>query len=310
MKAHRRPPSETGGRSSGKGRALRYVEHVVPVGRRIELFVRDYEPADRADRTIVLLHGAAEHSARHRHVAKRLCGYGWRVVTPDLRGHGLSGGRPMHLGKFADYLDDLERLYDQLDLRPESTVQIGHSMGGLATVRFAQERRDRLAAIALASPLLGIAVRIPPVLLASGRVLSVAYPWKRFRTLVDPANVTRSAESLAERQTDPLHHKSVTARWFFAVQAAIDDAWREAASLHMPVLIVQAGDDRIVDGQAAQAWIGTVGSNDAQFHELEGQFHELHYEDEWPATVDLIDGWLAERVSGMLPGNSTLARAA
>lgn len=280
---------------------MRYAEHVVSIGRRLELFVREYEPDDDTGRTAVLVHGASEHGARHRHVAERLCDRGWRVLTPDLRGHGRSGGRPMHLARFTEYLDDLARLYDRFDLQPESTAQLGHSMGGLATVRFAQRHGGRLAAIALSSPLLGIAVHIPAALLASGRVLSVAYPWKRFRTVVDPTDVTRSAESLAERQSDPLHHKSVTAGWYFAVRAAIAAAWREAAALELPVMIVQAGEDRIVDGAASRAWIECVGSDDVQFHELDGQFHELHYEDDWPATVDLVHGWLDNRVGGVIP---------
>lgn len=216
----------------------------------------------------------------------------------------------MHLSRFADYVDDLARLYDEFKLPADTTVQYGHSMGGLATVRFAQTQPDRVSAIVLSSPLLGLAVRIPPVLLASGRVLSVAYPWKRFRTVVNPADVTRSAESLLERQNDPFHHKSVTAGWFFAVQSAIANAWRDTASLTAPVLIVQAGEDRIVNGEAARTWIEAVGSQDATFHELAGQFHELHYEEEWPATVDLVHDWLAERVGDRRHERPAFARAA
>lgn len=216
----------------------------------------------------------------------------------------------MHLARFAHYLDDLARLYDRFDLQPDSTVQMGHSMGGLATVRFAQAHRGRLAAIALSSPLLGIAVRIPPALLASGRVLSIAYPWKRFRTVVDPADVTRSAASLAERRSDPLHHKSVTAGWYFAVRSGIAAAWRDAGSFDLPVMIVQAGDDRIVDGAASRAWIEAVGSSDARFHELEGQFHELHYEVRWTATVDLVHDWLDEFVRTGSHDCASLVRAA
>ena len=278
---------------------MRYAEHAVPVGRRLELFVRTYEPIDATDRTVVLVHGASEHSGRHRHVAEQLCGNGWRVVAPDLRGHGRSGGRPMHIARFIDYVDDIARVYDRFALDWQATSQWGSSMGGLVTVRMAQRHPGRFAAFALASPLLGLAVRIPPLLRASGRVLSVTYPWKRFRTVVDPRDVTRNAESLARRKTDALHHKSVTAGWFFAVQAAIEDAWRLAATIETPVLVVQAGDDRVVDSAASRAWIDEVRSTTARYCELPGQFHELHFEDDWPRTVEFVNTWLAAQLNNV-----------
>lgn len=286
---------------------MAYREHLVPVARRVELFVREHEPLGGAERTLVLLHGASEHSGRHQHVAERLCRLGWRVIAPDLRGHGRSGGRSMHLARFNDYVDDIAAVYDHFELAPDSTTQIGHSMGGLVTVRFAQSHPDRLSAIALSSPLLGLAVRIPPVLLASGRVLSVTFPWKRFRSVINPADVTRCPLSIAARQTDPLFRRSVTAGWFFAVQSAIRAAWHRAEALVMPVLIVQAGEDRIVDAAAARAWIATVASRDTHFHELPGRFHELHYEDDWQATVDLYHHWLASRLTGATPVAQRLA---
>ncbi len=203
----------------------------------------------------------------------------------------------MHLGRFSDYVGDLAAVYDRFELQPESTAQIGHSMGGLATIRFAQTHAGRVSSIALSSPLLGLAVKVPPVLLASGRVLSVTYPWKRFRSVVNPADVTRSAESIAERQSDPLYRRTVTAGWFFAVQSAMRDAWKFAATVSIPVLVVQAGEDRIVDGQASRAWIATVASNDTRFHELPGRFHELHYEEDWPKTAFLYHRWLSARLN-------------
>ena len=286
---------------------MRYREETVSVARRIGLFVREYEPEAGSHRTAVLLHGAGEHGGRHRHVAERLCRGGWRVLTPDLRGYGLSGGRAAHVARFDTYATDLARVYDHYSLDADSTVQVGHSMGGLATVRFAQLYGERLAAIGLTSPLLGLTVRIPPALLVSGRVLSVAYPWKRFRSTVNPADVTRNADSIIERMTDPMFRRSITAGWFFAVQTAIRKAWTAAGSLTTPVFIAQSGEDRVVDGEAARAWIGTVGSHDTRFELLPGQFHELHFEDRWQETVDLMQGWLAARVRN---SEHVIARAA
>lgn len=202
----------------------------------------------------------------------------------------------MHLTRFCDYVADLSKIYDRFQLEAKSTVQIGHSMGGLATARFAQMNPGRVTAVALACPLLGLTVQIPPRLLAAGKVLSVAFPWTRFRTVVNPTDVTRCERSIEERLADPLYRNSVTAGWFFAVRRAIEDAWRDALAFTSPLLVVQSGDDRIVDGNASRQWLTKVGSQDARFYELPEHFHEWHREASWRSTTDLISRWLSCRV--------------
>jgi len=72
--------------------------------------------------TIVLLHGWAGRAADWRHLADDLAADGWRVVVPDLPGHGASPGRRTDLyamGRaFAAVLDEE---------RPVAVV--AHSMG-------------------------------------------------------------------------------------------------------------------------------------------------------------------------------------
>ena len=287
---------------------MRYQEHRISVARSAQAFVRDYQPNAGADRTCVLVHGAAEHGGRHHHVAERLCRAGWRVIVPDLRGHGRSGGRPMHVLRFGQYVEDLARVHDALNLDPRRTVQQGYSLGGLVAVRFAQRHAGRVRAVSLACPLLGLSVHIPRMLYASGQVLSLTYPWKRFASVVDPNDVTRCAISIAERTSDPLYRHGVTAGWFFAVRRAIAQAWREAASLMVPILLVQSGEDRVVDAAAGRCWLESVGSNDVRFRELPGHFHEWHYESSWARTTDEIEHWLATRLD--IPTVSDIMRRA
>lgn len=277
---------------------MRYQEQRLSVGRSVDLFIREFRPDYNEGRTCVLLHGASEHGGRHQHVAERLCRSGWRIIVPDLRGHGRSDGRPMHVSRFGQYVDDLARVYDSLRLDPDSTVQQGYSLGGLVTARFAQRHAGRTRAISLTCPLLGLMVQIPRLLYASGQLLSVAYPWKRFASVIDPADVTRCAISIAERRSDPLYRHGVTAGWFFAVRRAIGEAWRDATALTAPVLLVQSGDDRIVDADANRSWLAGVGSIDTHFQDLPNHFHEWHYEPTWARTTDQIGRWLAARLDG------------
>ncbi len=105
---------------------------------------------DPADRNIVLVHGGAAHSRWWDHIAPLLA-RGWRVVAMDLSGHGDSGRRERYsLDVWAR-----EVLAVVADAgTPASTVVIGHSMGGLVTLRLATLAGSQIAgAVAIDSPI-------------------------------------------------------------------------------------------------------------------------------------------------------------
>jgi pimeloyl-ACP methyl ester carboxylesterase len=105
---------------------------------------------DPADRNIVLVHGGAAHSRWWDHIAPLLA-RDWRVVAMDLSGHGDSGRRDRYS------LDTWARevLAVVADAgTAASTVVIGHSMGGLVTLRLATLAGSQIAgAVAIDSPI-------------------------------------------------------------------------------------------------------------------------------------------------------------
>jgi pimeloyl-ACP methyl ester carboxylesterase len=83
---------------------------------------------------LVLVHGGRDHARNWDWVADRLRDR-WRIIAPDLRGHGDSewsndGGYAM-----PGYIYDLAELVHQLDLAP--VTLIGHSLGGNIAIRYA-----------------------------------------------------------------------------------------------------------------------------------------------------------------------------
>jgi pimeloyl-ACP methyl ester carboxylesterase len=100
---------------------------------------------DRGPETLLLIHGMAGSSATWRNVIPKLAG-NYRVVAPDLLGHGLSA-KPRgdySLGAFAVWLRDL---LDQLGI-PRATV-VGQSLGGGIAMQFAYQHRDRCDRVVL-----------------------------------------------------------------------------------------------------------------------------------------------------------------
>ncbi len=265
---------------------------------RHRLFVRIYESAPTAEtRTLLIAHGASEHGDRYQHVAEFFVRRGWNVVIGDHRGHGRSSGVRTHVKVFRQYAQDLELIRSHFQLAPESTAVLGHSMGGLIAIRHAQLFPERAAAFVLTSPLLRVKVSIPRRTLALGRMLSILAPRVRFRSRVDPRLTTRCPIALERRLNDALIYRTVTARWFFAMQAGVQAAWKSAPAVQAPILILQAGADEIVDPQAPELWLKRVGSRDSAFRSFPDHLHELLNEPDWPATAGQIAGWLEDRVA-------------
>ncbi|AKG36361.1 alpha/beta fold hydrolase [Paenibacillus durus] len=94
---------------------------------------------------IVLLHGFCGSAEYWEKVIPILSG-SYRVIAPDLRGHGSSDA-PLGAYTIEQMADDVLSLLDALDI-PKVTL-LGHSLGGYITLSFAQRYASRLTAFGL-----------------------------------------------------------------------------------------------------------------------------------------------------------------
>ncbi len=90
---------------------------------------------------LVLQHGGRDH-ARSWDVVAAAFAADYRVIAPDLRGHGDSDWSGDGAYDLADFLQDFATLTRLLDLPP--CAMIGHSLGGNIISRFAGLYPDRV----------------------------------------------------------------------------------------------------------------------------------------------------------------------
>jgi len=263
----------------------------------VALISRRYEPQESAGdgRSLVIVHGASEHGTRYDHVARMFADRGWTVIVGDNRGHGRSGGIPMHVRHFEDYLRDLDAILDHHRLHSTRTVLMGHSFGSLISARFAETRPNKLSALVLLAPLLRLKVPVNPLVIAWGKFVSYFVPTIRFESRVDPNDTTRDPLSLAARAADPTIHRDITCGWFFQMQSALNAAWSEVGKLRLPLLVAQGTADRIVDPEVVPLWFNLVPSDDKELKLVTGNFHELHNEPDWLETLTFVAEWLEQR---------------
>jgi pimeloyl-ACP methyl ester carboxylesterase len=107
----------------------------------VRLFYRDVG----AGRPLVLLHGWTMTHQVFDHQVQDLAGE-YRLVLPDLRGHGDSD-KPVGRYDPDRHAADVSTLMDQLDLR--DVTLIGWSFGGMTAMRVAQAYGERLSQLVL-----------------------------------------------------------------------------------------------------------------------------------------------------------------
>ncbi len=105
---------------------------------------------DPADRSIVLVHGGAAHSRWWDHIGPLLAN-GWRVIALDLSGHGDSGRRDRY--SLDTWAREVLAVVTDAGTAASSVV-IGHSVGGMVTLRLASLAGSQIAgAVAIDSPI-------------------------------------------------------------------------------------------------------------------------------------------------------------
>lgn len=262
----------------------------------LPLLVRLTSPAGLTpQRTVIVVHGAGEHSQRYEHWARLLAQNNWRVVSLDHRGYGLSGGLSGHVDRFDQYLTDLDQVWQELAIVPEDTMVFGHSLGGLISVRYAQTRPHSMRGLVLSGPLLALQLKVPAWKRSLGRLCSIFAPRTRFRTTIRSDQLTSDPTARRVRETDPLRCRSVTANWYFQVLDAMVAAWDETSRLTLPTLLLQGALDEVVNPEAATKWWVTLPTQDKTLRIFSGHVHELLSEPDWEQTAAGILAWLEAR---------------
>jgi pimeloyl-ACP methyl ester carboxylesterase len=98
---------------------------------------------------LLLLHGGTGIGADWQHVFTAGDPDGFRLIVPDLRGHGRSTANPAARFTFAQVAQDIFALLDALGLRRVSAI--GMSAGAKTLLHMATQQPDRIEAMVLVS---------------------------------------------------------------------------------------------------------------------------------------------------------------
>ena len=246
----------------------------------VKIFYRHY-PAEAERARLVIAHGLGEHSGRYGNVIERLLPGGISIWAPDHRGHGQSEGRRGHVLNFIQYLADL-RLMIAL-VREDMPVDrkcflLGHSLGGLIALYYAQRFPELIDGVLASSPALGMVVEVPAVKKILGACMSSILPAFTMGNELDATKISHDPDVVRAYVKDPLVHDRVSARFFTELMAAMETVYQQAPSLQVPLLLQVAGDDHLVSARSAVQFFETLEVADKTLHVYDGLYHEIYNE--------------------------------
>jgi lysophospholipase len=258
-----------------------------------------HRPAAGAPRgSLLFLGGRGDFFEKYLEAMEAWHRGGWALDGFDWRGQGGSGqlheAGACHVEDFATFVRDLAAF--AADWRGRTTrpqIVIGHSMGGHVLLRAAAEGLLSADALILLSPMLGIASRPLPQPLLPVLGQGARLPALRDRPLWSGSRSPKPGHltSCPDRHEDKLWWKAQepglgragpTWTWLAAALRSIrrlDRDLRRSAPA-MPILILAAEKDTIVDGKAIARTARRLPA--ARLHVIAGAGHELLRERDGP----------------------------
>lgn len=256
-----------------------------------------FTPPGRPRGSVVLSGGRTEPIEKYFETISDFMDRGFVVLAHDWRGQGLSirelpDRLKGHAKGYKSFLEDYRRLLNAYEARlPKPWVAVGHSMGGCLTLLALASGEKRFSSAVLSAPMLGLQfgkfstfsaaalMRMNLMLGRSNRYV-LGQPGKPFDEAFDENVLThdprRFARYRAQVRANPdLALGSPTWSWLdFAFRATALLANPERLrGVTIPVEIVSAADDRLVDNSAQAAAARNLPQG--RLITVPGAYHEI-----------------------------------
>jgi alpha-beta hydrolase superfamily lysophospholipase len=264
----------------------------------LELYYRAFAPDGPARGALVYLHGIQSHGGWYVETAAELARRGYAVYLTDRRGSGESLALRGDFKDPAQLVADVRRFVRLARHEHPDTpvVLVGGCWGARPALAYALEYPYDLAGLALIGPALKAKVDLEPAekrAVISGRLLE---PERKIRIPLEPEMFTENPPYLEFIRNDPLSLHEVTARFYFE-QSLWDRRLLANGELSMPVLLMQAGRDPIVDGEGVRLWFEQLQAPSKRFVRYPDFGHILDFEPERERYWDDLSAWLDEVVA-------------
>ncbi|MFO7761849.1 MAG: alpha/beta fold hydrolase [Thermodesulfobacteriota bacterium] len=274
---------------------------------------------------IVIVNGRGESYLKYKETVYDLYRRGFSIYMYDHRGQGLSGRMVQdsqigHVEDFSYYVRDLKKFYRQIVAKKEKgdIYLLAHSMGGAVAALYLEKDPEDFRAAVLSSPMMEINSGIIPAVVASrlanwlkdaGKLMgwSPTYipftgpyekkPFSENHLTHSPIRYKALITSFYEKRPE-IRLGGPSCQWVSEAFKASRIARQNAGRITIPVLLLQAGQDKLVSAAGQRQFCKNLAAGGKSRCEGEGPYiiseayHELLMEKDRyriPALTRIID---------------------
>ncbi len=262
------------------------------------LYFRRYQSTSGDSRaTVVALHGIQSHAGWYDYSNSRLADAGFDVLFLDRRGSGLNEaarGDAVHPDRLVNDVAQFLTWVRNSSGEGRPVVLLSVSWGGKLAALTAAQRPELVDALALLYP--GIRAKIQATT-SQHLLLSLAdCLGKRKRRVPVPLGDSRLFTA-DPRFREFIDHDALTLRevtvGFLLANRRLDRMLADAPErIHCPVLLMLAGQDRIIDNRAMRGYFLRFASHKRKLIEYVDAEHTLEFERRREEFVDDLLHWL------------------
>jgi acylglycerol lipase len=277
---------------------MNYIEGNFEGVRKANIYYQGWLPEGNVKAVLLVIHGLGEHSGRYMNVVNHFVPLGYAVYGLDHIGHGKSEGTREFVENFEDYTNTLTIYYNLVKgwQTGAPVFLLGHSMGGLIASYYLLDHQADFRGAVISAPSIKVGDNISQATITLGKILSVLAP-KAGLLALDANGVSRDPEVVAAYVNDPLvFHGKTPARLAAELLKAMLRVTAEVGKISLPFMVVQGGEDRLVDPAGAQMLYDKASSKDKTIKIYEGLHHEVFNEPERARVLKDVETWLAAHV--------------
>ncbi len=269
----------------------------VPSHDGLELGFRVWE--GRPDQAVIVyLHGIEGHSLWFDRTAVSLRKFGITTYAPDRRGAGMNRRERGHLSSYQDFISDVSAFLAAVrTAHPRQPLILwGNCWGAKAASMLACHSDELgLSGIIFSSPAIETRVDLDLATKVSiASELASGNPGRRKWPIpLTPSMFTDSPEYLKFVRQDPMRITEATTSFYLQSHILSQLAKGTASKIHCPVLILQAGEDSIVDVLGLERWYTRIASRDKSMRIFPQAAHSLDFDEKWfDEYVQMAHQWI------------------
>jgi alpha-beta hydrolase superfamily lysophospholipase len=242
---------------------------------------------------VLLIHGLGAHSGWFEAFARQLKVRRVYAVSYDHIGFGKQKGRPF--SSYTNWLDDLVRVFDYLkETIPNKPIYlVGNSMGALLSL-VSVEYISPSGLVLLSPGFDGCPQTFTTFYRISTVIKALLRPESEVALPYGADLCTRDEPTRAWINSDPEGRFKVPGKMLVALLKLSNAVKHKTGSVRMPVLMMTAGYDRIVNNPINNAFFSKLVAPSKRSRHFDEAWHDLMFDPVIDEVADEVVHWMSE----------------